>query len=409
MAAAKNVGRKQLGTMVPMTGGTNATEESKREQADLVLSSFYTAIAWAGTAVFHREKKASRQTFNRRQWTLVSLLSVCTALNVLVGRANIAVPTTFDQQIIQAIGPVLVLLIATRIFKRSVSRARKVAVVPIVIGVAMTWYSEMEVSRSAIAVSVVCIVLNAIKVVINSEILTGESKVAPLHLLSRLAPMTLIQVAAFALLRGEVAGMVGQWREILTGWAPHVIALTGFASFVMTVLSMHATTFATPLTVSVMGTLKQILVVAFSVLRMKRAVSRLNVLGLLFVLAGAVRYAVVSRREKKQREQRRGATSAGSGNKAAQRHHSNNGGSVAAVAAAMSSGSSLLPTTVRLPAVDTATGVRAVMVNGKRAAKREECGAGSGGVKVEGGRVTTMAWGSGWWGAENGDVSRRDR
>lgn len=154
----------------------------------------------------------------------------------------------------------------------------------------------------------------------------------------------------------------------------------------------------------------QILVVAFSVLRMKRAVSRLNVLGLLFVLAGAVRYAVVSRREKKQREQRRGATSAGSGNKAAQRHHSNNGGSVAAAAAAaMSSGSSLLPTTVRLPAVDTATGVRAVMVNGKRAAKREECGAGSGGVKVEGGRVTTMALGSGWWGAENDDVSRRDR
>jgi len=61
------------------------------------LSSFYTAINWAGTAVFRRERKASRQTFDRRQWTLVSLLSVCTALNTLVGRANIAVPTTFDQ------------------------------------------------------------------------------------------------------------------------------------------------------------------------------------------------------------------------------------------------------------------------------------------------------------------------
>lgn len=63
----------------------------------LQLSSFYTAINWAGTAVFHRERKANKQTFDRRQWTLVSLLSVCTALNTLVGRANIAVPTTFDQ------------------------------------------------------------------------------------------------------------------------------------------------------------------------------------------------------------------------------------------------------------------------------------------------------------------------
>lgn len=51
--------------------------------------------------------------------------------------------------------------------------------------------------------------------------------------------------------------MVGNWREIVTGWAPHVIVLTGVVSFVLTVLSMHATKFATPLTVSVMGALKQ--------------------------------------------------------------------------------------------------------------------------------------------------------
>lgn len=51
------------------------------------------------------------------------------------------------------------------------------AVIPIVLGVAMAWHSEMEVSRSAVSVSVVCIVLNAVKVVINSEMLTGECKV----------------------------------------------------------------------------------------------------------------------------------------------------------------------------------------------------------------------------------------
>lgn len=52
---------------------------------------------------------------------------------------------------------------------------------PIVIGVAMAWYSEMEISRSAVWVSVVCILLNATKVVINSEMLTGEYKVRLLN------------------------------------------------------------------------------------------------------------------------------------------------------------------------------------------------------------------------------------
>ncbi|CAN0405189.1 unnamed protein product, partial [Pylaiella littoralis] len=36
VAAAKDVGQKQLGAVVPVAGGMSATEESKREQADLV-------------------------------------------------------------------------------------------------------------------------------------------------------------------------------------------------------------------------------------------------------------------------------------------------------------------------------------------------------------------------------------
>ncbi|CAM9905181.1 unnamed protein product, partial [Hapterophycus canaliculatus] len=146
----------------------------------LQLTSFYTAITWAGTAQQRRQvptAAAAAAAFDLRQWALVSLLSVCTALNTLLGRANIAVPTTFDQML-QAVGPLLVLLIATRVFKHSVSSERKVAVIPIAVGVAMTWYNEIiEVSGSAALVSVVCIVLNAVRVVINSEMLTGESKV----------------------------------------------------------------------------------------------------------------------------------------------------------------------------------------------------------------------------------------
>lgn len=40
---------------------------------------------------------ADEQRLTRRQWTLVSVLSISTALNTLIGRANIAVPSTFDQ------------------------------------------------------------------------------------------------------------------------------------------------------------------------------------------------------------------------------------------------------------------------------------------------------------------------
>ncbi|CAN0542980.1 unnamed protein product [Ectocarpus sp. 12 AP-2014] len=193
-------------------------------------------------------------------------------------------------------------------------------------------------------------------------------------------------MSTFALVHGEVSGMVGRWREISMGWAPHVIALTGIASFVLTVMSLHATKFATPLTVSVLGALKQILVVAFSVLRMNRSVSRMNVIGLVLVLVGAVRYTIVSRSERRSRE-KRGATSAGPAGK----HHPSD------------SSASVLPTTV--PSIGPSDA--RVMVNGKRArAKR-----GDGDIRRGGGWAISraIAWGSGWWGSEKGDASRRDR
>ncbi|CAM9393506.1 unnamed protein product, partial [Laminaria digitata] len=319
------------------------------------LSTFYTACNWAGAGVFYKEKSANRPSFDRRQWTLVSLLSVFTALNTLIGRANIAVPTTFDQQVMQAVGPLLVLLITTRVFKRSVSRARKLAAAPIVVGVALTWFGEMELSVAAAAVSISCVALNASKVVIYSEMLSGDYKVTPLHLLSRVSPMTLVQVGMFALFRGEVSGMVGQWREILTGWSLHVIAVTGVVSFAMTVLSMHATKFATPLTVSVMGALKQIFVVAFSVVRMRRPISRLNIIGVVLVAIGAVRYAIVSAKERKLRE-KRGVTSAGAGKNKADALAKGDG---------YASSGPLLPTATVAVVVPSGT-----MVNGKGPLKK---------------------------------------
>lgn len=54
---------------------------------------------------------------------------------------------------------------------------QKVAAAPIVVGVALTWFGEMELSVAAAAVSISCVALNASKVVIYSEMLSGDYKV----------------------------------------------------------------------------------------------------------------------------------------------------------------------------------------------------------------------------------------
>lgn len=66
------------------------------------------------------------------------------------------------------------------------------------------------------------------------------------------------QVAVYSLYQGEAQEMMAQWRELLGGYALYVVFFTGVASFIISVCTMQATKFATPLTVSVLGILKQV-------------------------------------------------------------------------------------------------------------------------------------------------------
>lgn len=68
----------------------------------------------------------------------------------------------------------------------------------------------------------------------------------------------LVQVAMYSFFRGEAFEIVGQWNELLGGYALYVVAATGVASFIISVCTMQATKFATPLTVSVLGVFKQV-------------------------------------------------------------------------------------------------------------------------------------------------------
>lgn len=141
------------------------------------------------------------------------------------------------------------------------------------------------------------------------------------------------------------------------------------------------------------ASLPQILVAGFTVFKMQRSVSRLNVVGLVFALVGAVRYTIVSRREKKRRE-RRDAISSGSAKKAAQPPR---GKGPAAPLLPVTAAST---TAVKIPS--SARG-SSVMVNGKRTVGGDERKGG----KVDGEKVKTKPWS--WWSRNKSDASRRNR
>lgn len=70
-------------------------------------------------------------------------------------------------------------------FKKAYSVRKQHAVIPIVLGVALACYGEMEVTFVGFFVTALCMALAAMKVVVSGHALTGEWKIHPVDLLAR--------------------------------------------------------------------------------------------------------------------------------------------------------------------------------------------------------------------------------
>ncbi|CAN0387676.1 unnamed protein product, partial [Laminaria digitata] len=168
------------------------------------------------------------------------------------------------------------------------------AVAPIVVGVALACYGETAQSVVGFAVTGACVLLAALKVVLSGEMLTGEMKMPPLQLLSRMAPLALCQMAFFAVAFGEVAELISNWETLKGGAAFYVVAITGLGSFSLNLCSLQANKVTSPLTLSILANVKQVLIIAFSTIAYSEPTTMLNVFGFVVVVVASTRYSMIS-------------------------------------------------------------------------------------------------------------------
>ena len=107
-------------------------------------------------------------------------------------------------------------------YNKSFSINRKLAVVPIVMGVALAFYGDMSFTAIGAFYTFFCVVLAALKAVVGGELLTGDLKLHEIDLLSKMCPLALVQCLVVSIATGEVTEIMGRWRELASGPAPQV-------------------------------------------------------------------------------------------------------------------------------------------------------------------------------------------
>ena len=122
----------------------------------------------------------------------------------------------------RALVPVVAMMASMLLYGRSYSTKRKWAVVPIVLGVALTFYGDISATPYGVFYTVLCVILAALKVIAAGELLAGDLKLHPIDLLSKMCPLALIQIAVLSFMSGEVTEIASRWSHLANSAAPQV-------------------------------------------------------------------------------------------------------------------------------------------------------------------------------------------
>jgi len=172
-------------------------------------------------------------------------------------------------------------------YSKVFSANRKWSVVPIVLGVALTFYGDMTFTAIGATYTMLCVLFAALKAVISGELLTGDLKLHPIDLLLKMCPLALLEIGIFAVATGEVSEIIAKWHSLVNSAAPQVVLLSGILSFSLNVTSFIANKITSPLTLCIAANVKQVLLVIFGTLYFGDSVSLINGLGIILVIAGS--------------------------------------------------------------------------------------------------------------------------
>ncbi|KAF7543307.1 hypothetical protein G7Z17_g10836 [Cylindrodendrum hubeiense] len=271
-----------------------------------LLTFLHASFACLGTyAMMHMGYFKLSRLGRRENLALVAFSALFTA-NIAVSNLSLAMVSVPFYQTMRMLCPIFTILIYRVWYGRTYSTMTYLSLLPLIIGAAMTTLGEMTFSDAGFLLTILGVVLAALKTVVTNRFMTGSLALPPVEFLMRMSPLAALQALACAVATGEVGG----FHKLITSGEislpPAFASLfgNGFLALLLNISSFNTNKLAGALTMTICGNLKQCLTVALGIVLFNVTVDKLNGAGMGVTMLGAAIYskAELDNRAKKAKE-----------------------------------------------------------------------------------------------------------
>ena len=197
-------------------------------------------------------------------------------------------------QIMRSTCPIFAILIYRFCYGRTYSQATYISLIPVIFGVGLATYGDIYFTAIGFSLTLLGVVLSALKTVMSNRIMTGSLALPALEILLRMSPLAAVQSLLYAFATGEVTEFNAWVAEgNLTFSYTSALLGNGLLAFFLNVSSFQTNKLAGALTMTVCANLKQCLTVLLGILLFDVTVGVWNGAGMLVTLVGAAVYSKV--------------------------------------------------------------------------------------------------------------------
>lgn len=230
------------------------------------------------------------------------LFSLLYTVNISISNVSLNYVSLTIHQIIRSTNPLFTIALEFIIFHKISSLWIHASLCPVVVGVCLATLGEYETTTNfdffGLFLTFLGVLLSAMKGIATNWLMVGSLKLHPLVLISKIAPLCLIQCFIYAWVFGEFTGFMALSRQLYdsSSFGKDLVALymkllmNGFFAFFLNWVSFTANKKTSALTMTVAGNVKQAISILLAVYVFATPLTLKNSLGILITLLGGAWY-----------------------------------------------------------------------------------------------------------------------